>query len=129
MDNLNTSLTTPATTGQRVLAFIVDALVIGAVNYLLVSVTRSIYLGQIIGVAYLITKDALPFLDGQSIGKKALGIKVIKEDTGLSIKNDYQAGFMRALGQLIVVDYFYIFFSPDGKRLGDKFAGTLVVKV
>jgi uncharacterized RDD family membrane protein YckC len=33
----------------------------------------------ILGVLYFLFRDALPFLDGRSLGKKALGIRAVKQ--------------------------------------------------
>ncbi|MEZ4919726.1 MAG: hypothetical protein R2792_11555 [Saprospiraceae bacterium] len=51
-----------ASDGNRIIAYLIDAVLIGMVSI--------IPFGFILGVAYFITKDALPFLDGQSIGKR-----------------------------------------------------------
>ena len=121
-------LVTKADTGKRVLAFIIDAVLINVVQYIILTLSyRLAPLAYLISFGYLITKDALPIFEGQSIGKKIMNIKVIKDETGLSIKGDYMAGLMRALGQIVIVDYFYIFFAPEGKRFGDQWAKTTVV--
>lgn len=92
--------------------------------------------GYIIAIAYLLTKDALPemggFLGGQSVGKKLMGIKAIKEDTGGSLVGDYGTAITRQVPLLIplfgLIDALMVF-SDDRKRFGDKWAKTIVVKV
>jgi uncharacterized RDD family membrane protein YckC len=58
-----------------------------------------------------------------------MGIKVVKN--GASIGGDYAAGIIRGISLIIpllnIVDCFMVF-SADGKRLGDKWANTQVVK-
>ncbi|GAB4014594.1 hypothetical protein GCM10028808_37510 [Spirosoma migulaei] len=92
--------------------------------------------GYAIAIAYMLTKDALPetggFLGGQSIGKKLMGIKAIKEDTGASLVGDYGTAITRQVSLMIpffgFVDALMVF-SDEGKRFGDKWAKTIVVKV
>jgi uncharacterized RDD family membrane protein YckC len=91
--------------------------------------------GYAIAIAYILTKDALPatggFLGGQSIGKKLMGIKAIKEDTGASLVGDYGTAITRQVSLMIplfgIVDALMVF-SDDRKRFGDKWAKTIVVK-
>ncbi len=86
-------------------------------------------------MGYMFTRDALPevsgFLGGQSIGKKLMNIKVIREDTGASIVGDYGAAIIRQVSLVIpffnIVDALMVF-SSDKKRFGDKWAKTIVVK-
>lgn len=70
---------------------------------------------------------------GQTPGKKALGIKVIR-DTGHPV--DFRAATLRnllravdALPGAYGVGILSVFISPQYRRLGDYVAGTLVVKV
>ncbi len=104
----------------------VPMLVLGIVSYKLAT------LGYLLSLGYLLTRDSLPFLNGQSVGKKLMGIKVIKEDTGASIMGDYGAGVVRAIPQVIpflnLVDALVIF-RDTSKRFGDEWAKTIVVKV
>ena len=125
-----------ATPVQRFIAAFIDGVVayipliiLGIVSYKLAVI------GYLIAIAYILTKDALPetggFLGGQSIGKKLMGIKVIKEDTGTSIVGDYGAAITRQVSLMIplfgLVDALMVF-SDEGKRFGDKWAKTIVVK-
>ena len=92
-------------------------------------------IGYFIAIAYLLTKDALPetagFLGGQSVGKKLMGIKAIKEDSGASLAGDYGTAITRQIPLLIplfgLVDALMVF-SDDRKRFGDKWAKTIVIK-
>jgi uncharacterized RDD family membrane protein YckC len=70
--------------------------------------------------------------DGQTPGKKAVGIKVIR-DTGHPV--DFRAAVLRnlmraidLLGGFLAIGAVSIFVSPEYRRLGDFVAGTLVVK-
>ena len=112
-----------ATPFERLVAAIIDGILIT-----LVSATGY---GSVVGIAYHLTKDALPFLDGQSIGKKLVKIRVISSDTNQPITNLYSESLIRSATLLIpifnVIDAFLVF-SKDRKRFGDQWAKTIVVK-
>ena len=116
--------TIAATPGSRFVASLIDGLII--IPFLMVPV-----LGQIIAIAYILTKDALPFLDGQSIGKKVMKIRVVLEDSGFHITNNYGAAVVRQASLMIplfnLVDALMAF-SSDRKRFGDHWAKTIVIQ-
>lgn len=125
-----------ATPVQRFVAAFIDGIV-GTVPYWLLFIVsyKLAVIGQIISLAYFFTKDALPetggFLGGQSIGKKLMGIKVVKEATGTSLLGDYGTAITRQVSLIIplfnLVDALMVF-SATGKRFGDQWAKTIVVK-
>jgi len=138
MESSFTSLTTrvKADAGVRFVAYLIDAvvayipmLILGFINY------RLSFLGILVAVGYIFTRDALPevggFLGGQSIGKKLMNIKVIKEDTGATILGDYGSAIIRQVSLAIplfgIVDALMVF-SAEKQRFGDKWAKTMVVK-
>ena len=138
VDSSFTSLSThvKATAGQRFLAYLIDALIaaIPVILFRMVSFNL-ILVGQLIALAYLFTRESLPmtggYLGGQSVGKKLMNIKVIKEDTGAGIVGDYGTGIIRQVSLAIplfnLVDALMVF-TDDRKRFGDKWAKTIVVK-
>ncbi|MFJ2710853.1 RDD family protein [Pseudomonas sp. NPDC087346] len=77
------------------------------------------------GAAYYLFSDAMP--NGQSLGKKLLGMSVIDERSYLSC-NLYQS-FMRNITTpfLSILDWIFIFFGSR-KRLGDMLASTIVIR-
>lgn len=77
------------------------------------------------GAAYYLFSDAMP--NGQSLGKKLLGMSVIDERSYLNC-NLYQS-FMRNITTpfLNVFDWIFIFFGSR-KRLGDMLASTIVIR-
>jgi uncharacterized RDD family membrane protein YckC len=121
-----------ATPGQRFLAALIDGLVI-TVAVLAASTIHSSLgaLVNLLGLGYQLTKDAIPQLGGQSIGKKAMKIKVVKEDTGEMITGDWGTSIIRYVSLLIpffnIVDALMVF-SGDHRRFGDKWAKTVVVQ-
>lgn len=77
------------------------------------------------GAAYYLFSDAMP--NGQSLGKKLLGMSVIDERSYLNC-NLYQS-FMRNITTpfLSIFDWIFIFFGSR-KRLGDMIASTIVIR-
>jgi uncharacterized RDD family membrane protein YckC len=77
------------------------------------------------GVAYVFLADALP--DGQSFGKRILGIAVVDQHTGRPC-SPWQS-FVRnlLLAVLGILDWVFIF-GGRRQRLGDMAAGTVVVR-
>lgn len=77
------------------------------------------------GIGYYLFADALP--NGQSLGKKLLGMSVIDERSYLNC-NLYQS-FLRNITTpfLNILDWIFIFFGSR-KRLGDMLASTIVIR-
>ena len=126
-----------ATPVQRFIAAFIDGLVASVPYWLLFAISYKLaIIGQIVIIGYFLTKDALPetggFLGGQSIGKKLMGIKVIKEATGASLLGDYGTSITRQVSLLIPLFGFIdalMVFSGNGQRFGDQWAKTIVIKV
>lgn len=122
-----------ASAGQRFVALLIDVVILAIPLGFLIAVAPSMrFLLQLVGIVYMATRDTLPFFNGQSFGKKAMNIKVIREDTGAGIMGDYATGLIRYIPQIIpllnIVDALMIF-RDSSKRFGDDWAKTLVVKV
>jgi len=77
------------------------------------------------GAGYYLFSDAMP--NGQSVGKKWLGMSVIDERSYLDC-NLYQS-FVRNITTpfLSILDWIFIFFGSR-KRLGDMLASTIVIR-
>jgi uncharacterized RDD family membrane protein YckC len=77
------------------------------------------------GAGYYLFSDAMP--NGQSVGKKLLGMSVIDERSYLNC-NLYQS-FVRNITTpfLSIFDWIFIFFGSR-KRLGDMLASTIVIR-
>ncbi|MBX8488454.1 RDD family protein [Pseudomonas cichorii] len=86
-------------------------------------VAAAITIGSSVG--YYLFSDALP--NGQSLGKKLLGMSVIDERSYLNC-NLYQS-FIRNITTpiLSIFDWIFIFFGSR-KRLGDMLASTIVIR-
>jgi uncharacterized RDD family membrane protein YckC len=132
-------------TGRRVLATIVDGIVLGVGFWIMSALfgTTSVEGGQvgaslsgvaalasfILVFAYYILLEG--FL-GQTLGKMLLGIKVVREGTGEV--PGLGAATIRTLLRIIDSLFFYlvafiaVLASQKNKRLGDMVAHTLVVR-
>lgn len=80
---------------------------------------------------YLLTKDSLGLLNGQSIGKKIMGIRVVSR-SHRSITGDYRIALLRNLSWFIApLELAILYVREDeitkGRRLGDDWAKTEVI--
>lgn len=93
-------------------------------------------LGSLVGLAYLVLRDCLPFLDGQSLGKRFLGLRAVTTE-GASLSGNWQPGALRNAVLLIpimpLVELYILFTKKDSSeallRLGDQWANTKVITV
>lgn len=117
---------TPATIGNRILAVLIDGLVCMALSVVPV-------LGALAAIAYMLTRDALPFLDGQSIGKKAMKLRAVNAETNAPLTNDWGPSVIRNVVLYIpffpLVELIVLSNNKDNQRLGDQWAKTKVVTV
>ncbi len=113
----------PATNGSRILAYLLDVLI--AIGLYIVPLV-----GLVAGAVYMVTRDGLPFLNGQSIGKRAMGIKAVTVD-GASLSNNWGPAIIRNVVLLIpafpLVELIVLLSNPNQQRLGDQWARTKVV--
>jgi uncharacterized RDD family membrane protein YckC len=116
---------TTASEGERIGAYLID------VVFLIVIFLIPI-LGIFVGFAYVLLRDALPFLDGQSIGKKVIGIRAVTED-GQPLTGNWGPALVRNVVLFIplfpLVELIVLLTNPKKQRLGDQWAKTRVVKV
>ena len=114
-----------AENGTRIVAYIIDLIIMGLMSLIP-------YIGWFASVAYELTRDSLPFLEGQSIGKKAMGLRAVTED-GLPLTNNWGPGIIRNLALLfppfILVELIVLLTNDKGLRLGDQWAKTKVISV
>lgn len=90
----------------------------------------------LVGLAYLVTRDSLPFLGGQSVGKKAMHLKAVTL-ANESLAGNWQPGLVRnavlAIPLFMFVELFILLSREDkpehGRRLGDEWAKTKVIVV
>jgi uncharacterized RDD family membrane protein YckC len=136
----------PASIGERILATIVDGLVF--IAWLLLTVALPLSLGVLnntedLTIVYYVVVVGIPYvfynllsewlLNGQSIGKIALKIRVVMMDGS---QPGIGAYLLRWLLRLIDIQLFYalpaiisIAAGGKGQRLGDMAAGTTVIRL
>ena len=123
----------------RVIAAVIDILISIGVQVALTMVLPG-FMDRIIwvvGLAYLLTRDSLPFLGGQSVGKKAMHLKVVTLD-GKPLTGNWEPGLIRNAVLCIpfvgVLLELFILLTREGKpdqgrRLGDEWGKTKVIVV
>lgn len=114
-------------------AAFIDGLVIG-VPYIIIALAISPVAGYAVyllgGIAYFTYFEGGP--TGQTVGKKALGIRVIDFATGGPIGNG--RAFIRYIGRIvsglvIYLGYLWMLWDPEKQTWHDKMAGSVVVPV
>ena len=131
--------------GERVLAFLIDSAIKWAylilAGYILSAVTGGDLFGNLDGwsmkaiqiiifiPATFYTLVLESFLEGQTLGKKALKIRVVKIDGYQASFSDYLARwFFRIMDiYFFALGFFVIIFSKKDQRIGDMATGTAVI--
>ena len=130
----------PIPIGTRVLATVIDFAIAGGLYYAVHLVSNFPLLGflSILGIpvmmAFILTRDGLPFLNGQSPGKSAMKLRAVTLD-GKSLSGNWQPAMIRNAVLLIpifgLVELVVLLTREDkpdqGIRLGDEWAKTRVV--
>jgi len=119
----------------RIIASVIDYAVIFCV-YIALTMILPGFMSRIVSLAafaYILTKDSLPFLDGQSIGKKVMKLRAVTAE-GLPLTNNWHTGMLRNAFLIIApVELVILLLREDkpekGRRLGDDFAKTKVIVV
>lgn len=114
-----------ADNGNRIVAYLIDVIIMGAMAIVPIA-------GWIACAGYALTRDSLPFLDGQSIGKKAMGLRAVTED-GQPLTNNWGPGIIRNVVLFIpvfpLIELIVLLSNNNGLRLGDQWAKTKVISV
>jgi uncharacterized RDD family membrane protein YckC len=119
----------------RVVAAIIDAFIAAGIYLVIGKISGTI--GWLAWIAYLLTRDALPFLEGHSLGKRIMKIRAVTLD-GKSLSGDWQSSIVRNIPMVIpffpLVELFVLYTRKDKggttlRRLGDEWAKTKVVVV
>jgi uncharacterized RDD family membrane protein YckC len=116
-----------ASRGVRWFANFIDSLIEYALLFPILitnSIIHLIYFSLIAYILYFLFKDAL--FNGQSIGKKMLGINVVNKTDETYC--DLKSSFLRNITLLLtIIDAIFIL-GVGKQRLGDRLANTIVVK-
>jgi uncharacterized RDD family membrane protein YckC len=117
---------------RRFASAFVDGILLGIINLILESALK----GAGIGLALLVSAAYFTSLEGgasgQTVGKRALGIRVISLGDGGPI--GYGRGFIRWIGRYVsaivfFLGYFWMLWDKESQCWHDKFAGDVVVPV
>jgi uncharacterized RDD family membrane protein YckC len=120
-----------ASFGRRLVAALVDGVIL-AIPYLIlwaiVGQELAYALSLIVDIAYFTYLEGGP--TGQTVGKRALDIRVIDFATGGSI--GYGRGFIRWLGRLLsavacLIGYLWMLWDKEKQTWHDKLANAVVV--
>ncbi|NJM38817.1 MAG: RDD family protein [Akkermansiaceae bacterium] len=124
--------------GPRVIAMIIDIVVYTLLILVpLFILPRSLQMiGYLPGLAYFLLRDGLPFLDGQSVGKKLMKIRAVTSD-GKSLSGNWGPALIRNVVYMIpcfAIVELIVLITRQGKpqqglRLGDDWAKTKVITV
>jgi uncharacterized RDD family membrane protein YckC len=116
----------------RVVAAVIDWGVVLCLTFVLSMVSSILgLLGNAAAIGYMLTKDSLPFLGGQSIGKKVMKLRAVTAD-GAPLTGNWEKGVLRnAFLLLAPVELIILLIREEkpekGRRLGDDFAKTKVI--
>ncbi len=115
-----------ASAGKRIVAFLIDAIIMAVISGIVNPI------GIVLALAYLLTRDALPFLDGQSIGKKVFNLQAV-DYKGDPLTYNWITSITRNVFLIIpvmpVIELIVLMVNEDGLRVGDQLANTRVVDV
>ncbi len=121
-----------ATRWQRFLGQFLDGLIYTAIVFIPAMILGAflrenlvVVIAMLPALWYLLFQDGMP--GGQSLGKKGVDTRVIDARTGRPCS--YGQSFLRNLSLIVLswIDWIFIF-GEKHQRLGDKLAGTVVVK-
>lgn len=119
----------------RIIAAVIDYGVIICASIVLSMILPNLLsrVVSLVAFGYILTKDSLPFLDGQSIGKKVMKLRAVTAD-GQPLTGNWQTGILRNAFLIIApVELVILLLREDkpekGRRLGDDFAKTKVIVV
>ena len=120
-----------ASFGIRFVGALIDGILLGIIGAIITTIFRPVIgsvLNIILGLAYYAYLEGSP--SGQTIGKKAMNIRVIDFATGGAIGTT--RGLIRYLGRLLSsipcgLGYFWMLWDSEKQTWHDKIAATVVV--
>lgn len=120
-----------ATFGQRFVGWIIDWVMLVIVSIILQLALKTV--GAILSILVQIAYSAYfeGTQNGQTIGKKVVGLQVVPKAGG---PMDLNKGVIRAVGKIVSgipcgLGYFWMLWDADKETWHDKIAGTTVVSL
>lgn len=118
--------------GERFVAWLIDAIILGIAGAIIGAIfgqAAASLIGILLGVAYV---TYFWTTSGQTPGKMAMGLKVVKADTGDLL--DTGTAIIRYVGYIVsgipvLLGFFWVLWDPKHDAWHDKIAGTKVIKV
>lgn len=136
--------------GKRLVAALIDGVISGVIGVAIPAI------GGIIGAAYMLLRDGLEFdfMNHRSVGKHVMKLHLVSVDgQPLDISTSIKRNWMFAIGAVIpllvfipvlgwiaipfvalagivlgVIELVLVLTDPEGRRIGDKMAGTRVAE-
>lgn len=124
----------PLTT--RIVAVVIDYLVVMGLM-MVVHILLPHFVSRVawlLGMAYMVTRDSLPFLNGRSVGKTAMKLRAVNMDNQ-PLTGKWEPSLIRNAVLLIpffaLIELIVLLIREDkperGRRLGDEWAKTKVI--
>jgi hypothetical protein len=118
--------------GYRVLGAIVDGLIFGIPILIIEIATGSHVLGDILNIIVFIVLGYLNGAQGQTPGKRIVGIKVLREQDGQLLGGGM--GVVRAIAHILdtiscLIGYLWPLWDGKRQTFADKILGTVVIKL
>ena len=121
-----------ASFGRRLAAILIDGVILTLAGGVLVVLGRTAanVLGVFLGAAYFTLQEG--GRRGQTLGKSAMGIRVISFETGEPI--GYTGAVVRYVGRILsslalLLGYLWMLWDRESQTWHDKIAGSVVVPV
>ena len=120
--------------GTRLVSYIIDVIIVAVIDAILIFIFMAFGVGYVaaslIGLPVSIAYFTYLFGNGQTLGMKAMKIKLCGTDGTYPI--GYGKGFLRWIGMIIsglviYIGFLWILIDKDKQGWHDKIAGTYVV--
>ncbi|UXE65539.1 MAG: RDD family protein [Chryseotalea sp. WA131a] len=129
-----------ASVGDRILGYLIDQLIFVVYSFIVIAISVSIDLKQIwvlvavLSIPYILYRLLFEiFMNGQTPGKRAMQIKVVRINGTPANVGDYVLRWIFGLIELNVasglIAMLSVIIGGKGQRLGDLVAGTTVIKL
>lgn len=120
-----------ASFGIRLVAALIDGIGLSIVGWIIRQIVGDVVgglVGLVVGIAYFVYLEGSA--SGQTVGKRALGIRVL--DLRTSGRIDYTKAFIRYIGRYVsaipcLLGFFWMLWDTEKQTWHDKIAGTVVV--
>jgi uncharacterized RDD family membrane protein YckC len=129
-----------ASVGDRILGYLIDQLIFVVYVFIVIAIAQSIDMEQIwllialLSIPYILYRLLFEiFMNGQTPGKRAMQIKVVRINGTPATVGDYVLRWIFGLIELNVasglIAMLSVIIGGKGQRLGDLVAGTTVIKL